>query len=234
MSELATQKACPKCGVGNSGSFCSSCGTQLDASGRGAWMSFIDSFWNLREWPTYVRTYRRILNSPTRNTIALFEEGNSTAAFLFLQKSTFLYTVAIFANIFGGGAIFSELVVPLLLLASMSAFLAMFGFLARRKSGRGRTNLEFLTLASFVSGFTIPLSIPLEFLLIFAPLSLSARLLVAVLLIPLMLYVVRVWAYFWDLPKSRIFAYLMIVGLTGSTASFLIALVTLFVLLPPA
>jgi hypothetical protein len=189
------------------------------------WLAFVDSFFKFRDLRRYLHTYWHILASPTRNTLALAEEGNSAAAFQFLQTSLFIYTVAVISKLITGGLIVSQVVIPLILLISFANFGAIFYWFARRKSPRPRSGREFLILCSYSVGLAIPFAALVEILQPHATSFLVAHtssfwlpllvftVVLLLLMAPLYLYVLRVWGRFWELRKRTVFLYLLIAGL---------------------
>jgi len=202
---------CPRCGTVDTGRYCSTCGTVLPNEESRTWLAFVDSFFKFRDLRRYFHTYWHILASPTRNTLALAEEGNSAAAFQFLQTSLFIYTVAVISKLITGGLIVSQVVIPLILLISFANFGAIFYWFARRKSPRPRSGREFLILCSYSVGLAIPFAALVEILQPHATSFLVAHtssfwlpllvftVVLLLLMAPLYLYVLRVWGRFWEL-----------------------------------
>jgi hypothetical protein len=208
---------CPKCGTVDTGTYCSSCGTVLPSEAGRTWLTFVDSFLKFRERARYLRTYRRILASPTRNTLALFAEGDAAEAFEFLQTSLLIYTLAVVSQLFTGGALVSELVIPLLFLVGNGSFLAIFYGLVRRRSPRPQSGHDFLILSAYSTGFTLPFAAALQAFLRVEPWL--GLLPVAVASIPLGVYVTRVWAEFWNVPKRKVFLYLFILSMVSTVVA---------------
>jgi hypothetical protein len=203
----AEQVTCSKCGLLDSGTYCSGCGTLLSAADGRAWLQFADSFLKVKDRGLYLRTYGRMLASPTRNTLALYAEGNPSAAFQFLQTSLLIYTLAVLSRVISGGPIVSMVAMPVMLLCSQAIFLAVFYWLARRKSQSGRSGHEFLILSAYCTGFTLPIAAALQAFQVIEPALGLLALFVAC--IPMYVYALRVWAHFWELRKRRVFVYLV-------------------------
>lgn len=203
---------CQKCGTVDTGTYCSGCGVVLPTEDRRTWLLFVDSFLRIGDRWRDVRTFARMLASPTRNTLALFESGDAAAAFKFLQLSVFVYTLAVITPFFAGGVLVSQLAIPLMLVVTMSTFLAILYRLARRKSPLARSGHDFLVLSAYSVGFTLPIAGALQaFQLAVArtkPLLSVVPVLVAV--IPLGIYSLRVWAAFWGLSKPSVFRSMLI------------------------
>lgn len=207
---------CPACGTVDTGTYCSGCGTVLPSKDGRTWLTFADSFFKFRDLRRYLRTYGHMLASPTRNTLALSQEGNLGKALQFLQTSVFIYTLAVVSKLITGGLIVSQLITPLLLLVAMGSFSAMFYWLARRKSPRPHSGRDFLILCSYSVGFTLPVAgavqaFQLKALTPWRLLALAIA--VIIVAIPLYVYILRVWGQFWELPKRKVFLYLVIVAL---------------------
>ena len=67
---------CFNCGAIGIGKFCSECGAELTQNQKNAHIVFMDYFLKMSDIKCYVNTYVKILLSPTKNTIKMFE--NST------------------------------------------------------------------------------------------------------------------------------------------------------------
>jgi hypothetical protein len=205
--QQASEVICRKCGTLDSGTYCSGCGAFLTAASGRTWLEFVDSFFRLRDRGLYLRTYCRILGSPTRTTLALYAEDNPSGAFQFLQTSLLIYTLAVMSRVITGGPIVSMVAIPAMFLCSQAIFLAVFYWLARRKSQSGRSGHEFLILSAYSTGFTLPITAALQAFQIMEPLWGMLALLVAC--IPMYTYILRVWADFWRIRKRRVFLYLV-------------------------
>jgi hypothetical protein len=212
--QQAPQLRCRRCGTLDVGTYCSGCGAVLsDATGR-TWLQFADSFLKVTERGRYLRTYGRLLASPTRNTLALYAEGNPTGAFQFLQTSLLIYTLAVLSRVISGGTVVSMVALPVMLLCSQAIFLALFYWLAHRKSRSGRSGHQFLILSAYSTGFTLPIAAALQAYQTAEPLWGLLALLVAC--IPMYVYALRVWARFWQLSKRRVFAYLLVATMVNT------------------
>jgi hypothetical protein len=213
--QQASEVACPKCGTLDTGTYCSGCGAFLPADGR-TWLQFADSFLKVKDRGLYLRTYGRILASPTRNTLALYAEGNPSGAFQFLQTSLLIYTLAVLSRVISGGTIVSMVAIPAMLLCSQAMFLSMFYWLARRRSQSGRSGHEFLILSAYCTGFTLPIAAALQAFQTIEPVLGLLALLVAC--VPMYVYALRVWADFWELTKPRVFLYLFAATIVNTVA----------------
>ena len=80
----AASGKCPNCGAPAQGKFCNECGAALDESPANAYLLFVDSFFKVGAFRHYVGIYWRILRSPTRATIELFESATLQDALRFL------------------------------------------------------------------------------------------------------------------------------------------------------
>jgi hypothetical protein len=149
---------CPACGAPAQGKFCSACGASLAEAPANAYLLFVDSFFKLGEFRRYAGMYGRILRSPTRATLELFDTCNLSDALRFLE-----YSVGILVLLF----LSRVLVVPGDLL---SGFLTNVYFVLAQSVGlllhyrlalfwvEGRTFAAFMRLAAIFYGFTLPIS----------------------------------------------------------------------------
>jgi hypothetical protein len=205
---------CPACGAPAQGKFCSACGASLAEAPANAYLLFVDSFFKLGEFRRYAGMYGRILRSPTRATLELFDTCNLSDALRFLE-----YSVGILVLLF----LSRVLVVPGDLL---SGFLTNVYFVLAQSVGlllhyrlalfwvEGRTFAAFMRLAAIFYGFTLPISG------LFQAVSLSHRTAGSILFIlftlPLLIYAVRVWKRFWGLPAWAVFLLLFFSSLAGA------------------
>lgn len=205
---------CPACGAPAQGKFCSECGAPLSEQPANAYLMFVDSFFKVGELRRYVGLYWRILRAPTRATLELFETCTLPDALRFLE-----YSVGILVLIFLSRVIVttgSDLV---------TGFLTNVYFVLAQSVGlllhyrlaviwvRRRGFAEFMRLAAIFYGFTLPISGVLQ------AVSLSHRtagsLLFLVFTVPLLVYAVRVWKRFWELPAWAVFLLLFLTSLVG-------------------
>lgn len=212
---------CTKCATVDAGTYCSNCGALLPGTNERTFVAFADGFLKVQERWRYLRTYGRILRSPTDNTLALYDEGDAPGAFAFLQISILLYTLLVISKVFDGGPLVSELAVPVILLLSMSLFLAIFYRLAQRRSSSGRSSRDFLVLSAYTTGFTLPFAAALELL----PSMMSGALPIAMtllLVVALYVYLLRIWSRFWELRKRTVLGYLIVASLTSNVTAWIV------------
>ena len=213
---------CPSCGTLDSGTYCSACGDRLSAS-AGGWLSFFDTFLKVDERKRYAATFGRIVRSPTKNTLALTAEGNSSQAFKFLEISALIYTLAALSTMLSG-SLLQELAIPVFLVITWSITLGLFYAMARRKSPQPRSSREFLVVSSYYMGYTLPVYSAI-FLLQNASPGLGALLFLATI-VPLCIYIVRIHKAFWQLRGRTILFYLFVSSMAGGIVgtAFLVAL----------
>jgi hypothetical protein len=216
---------CPSCGTPDSGAYCSGCGSRLSAS-AGGWLSFYDTFLKLDERRRYATTFARILRSPTKNTLALAQEGNSHRAFKFLEISAFIYTLAVLSTMLSGG-LMQELAMPVFLVITWSISLGLLYAMARRRSPLPRSSREFLVVNSYFMGFTLPVYSAISVLQAARPVL--GGLLFLATVVPLFIYMLRVHRAFWGLRGRTVLFYLLVSSFTGGIVgtAFLVALMLL-------
>ncbi len=204
---------CPACGAPAQGKFCSECGAPLGEQPANAYLLFVDSFLKIGDLRRYAGRYARILRSPVAATLEMFETSTLSDALRFLE-----YSVGILVLIF----LSRVLVFPGDLL---SGFLTNVYFVLAQSVGlllhyrlaviwvRRRGFAEFMRLAAIFYGFTLPISGLLQ------AVSLSHRTAGSILFLiftaPLLVYAVRVWKRFWDLPAWAVFLLLFFSSLLG-------------------
>jgi hypothetical protein len=216
---------CPSCGTLDSGTYCSACGDRLSSS-AGGWLSFFDTFLKVDERRRYAATFGRIVRSPTKNTLALTAEGNSSHAFKFLEISALIYTLAALSTLLSG-SLLQELAIPVFLVITWSISLGLFYAMARRKSPQPRSSREFLVVSSYYMGYTLPV-----YSAIFLPQNASPALgglLFLASIVPLWIYIVRVHKAFWQLRGRTILFYMFASSIAGGIVgtAFLVALMLL-------
>ena len=168
-------------------------------------------------------TFGRIVRSPTKNTLALTAEGNSSQAFKFLEIGALIYTLAALSTMLSG-SLLQELAIPVFLVITWSISLGLFYAMARRKSPQPRSSREFLVVSSYYMGYTLPVYSAI-FVLQNASPALGALLVLATI-VPLWIYIVRVHKAFWQLRGRTILFYLFVSSMTGGIVgtAFLVAL----------
>jgi hypothetical protein len=186
---------------------------------------FVDSFFGLSSIREYLRTYLRIPRSPVRATIAVFEESGLQASFRFLEYSGAIVLLLVISQIFivpGNGLVADLLMTTYFVLAHLVTFAVHYRLVAGRAAIR-RSSAEFLRFASIFLGFTIPISSAVQVTRLAQPTT--GALLLLVLTIPLLLYSVRVWQYFWGLRALTTLFYLWVSSFAGLIAGLLFLLV---------
>lgn len=200
-----TETRCPNCGTESAGGVCERC--QPDHSQRENFaVTLFTTFLHLREWRIFFRTFFRILRSPTRHTIEIFEEGDSASTLKFFEIAVLLSTLTIFTIFAGGNNFVQEFIFPLYYVAMAVIFIYVLFWLARRKSNIERTTREVFHLYMLQVGFSS--------LLIFGCLLLAEYahiffiFLLPFLTISVFIYSVRIWKYFWRLSTRRTLFYI--------------------------
>jgi hypothetical protein len=199
-----------------------------------SWLAFVDSFFKVREFRRYLRTYMHILASPTHNTLALAQESDLAEALHFLQIRLLIFTLLVTSQIITGGLVVSQLVIPLLLVVTMGNYMGLFYELARSKSPRQRSGRDFLILCSYQIGFTMPVATALQAfqLRTRAPWLLWSSLIVLIIVSPpLYVYFMRIWAEFWELPKRKVLLYAFIAAMVQTAIGFLFVFSVVFAIL---
>ena len=188
--------------------------------GRQAYLLFVDSFLKVRQWRDWGAMYLRLLRSPTRQTIALAESGTELGAFRFLETSVLLYVVFGLSRVLARQGGMGELVVvPLSLVVTLSASLAVFHLLARRKARLRRSFSECLELSALYVGFNLPISAAYLMALQTSPVAVLA---VLPLVLGSTVYTVRVWRAFLGLGAWRVLLYLLVSSIPAGILDLLV------------
>lgn len=213
-------RQCRTCGAMGPGPHCARCGTWLED--QPAYLPVVDSFLKLSAIRTYVRTYVRILRSPTRETIDLFRRGDFDAAKRFLELSCALYLVAVAVAgvpLFGDDELVELVAQPLLFLAVFTVSYGLFYWAMRGSAGVRRSRRDFVLFACLTLGFTLPVQIPgFAF-------GTAGEFLVTLGLVPLYVYLTRAWRWFWAASGARVFWTLVGCVLVGGVAGATLVLV---------
>jgi len=207
---------CPNCGAAAQGKFCSECGAALAEKPANAYLLFVDSFLKVGEFRRYVGIYWRILRAPTRATIELFEQGTLQDALRFLQYSAGILILLFISHLIAvpGSDLLSGAVTNVYFVLAQSVGLLLHYKLAVGRVTPARSFDEFMRLAGFFYGFTLPISGVLQ------AVSLTNRtagsVLFLIVTLPLLVYAVRVWRRFWGLPTWAVFLLLFFSSLIGA------------------
>nr|VFJ42714.1 MAG: hypothetical protein BECKFW1821A_GA0114235_100255 [Candidatus Kentron sp. FW] len=209
---------CASCGFVDSGRYCSNCGAELTDKSYGPVLNFIGSFLKFRELKDYIFTFLRILPSPTKNVIALYEESNSKKAFEFLAYSLAIYILIALSRVWiiKEHDLISTLIFTLQFILTISISMSVAFKLSSRKSTTKRTFHDFLVIASYFLGVNIVLiaiatSVQLIHLI-------AGTIVMWLFLIPLMIYTTRVLKYFWNLGGWTVIWHLSVGSFLGGTA----------------
>lgn len=225
-----TATACPHCGALEIGKYCRNCGGELAKQPRHAFVMLVDSFLRISEIGRYVRTYATILSSPTRRTIELYHTKPPAAAVEFLAFSASLYLVMVFSKVYviQEMAVVASLITACQFLLIISISNALYYLFMVHSSPVRRSFHEFVHFSSLQLGFTLVPAALGQWLQLVNPIA--GSLVTLCLLVPLFVYMVRVWKYFWGASGTMVFGFLALSSLIGGVAGiiFLAVLMQVF------
>ena len=198
-NEETQEIKCASCGFLDSGRYCSNCGAILTEKSYGIAISFIESFLKLGEFRDFVFTFFKILRSPTRTIISLYENGNAKKAFEFLAYSLTIYVLIALSRIWviKEHDLVSTIIFTLQFLLTIFTSTSISFKITKDDSTKQRTFHDFLVISSYYIGVNIILigiatSIQLINLVV-------GTVVMWLFLIPIMIYTIRVLKYFWGL-----------------------------------
>jgi hypothetical protein len=212
---------CPNCRVAGTGQFCSECGAAYADGSANPYVFLADSFFEFGTMKQYLLFFGKLIRSPTRNTIEAFEAGRLVDGVRFLKYSLGLYAIG--TTVAGLDKIFSDNEVGKVIGQSLQVFVlymvtySLYYFALRRKATIQRTRHQYILFACLTTGFTL-----LTFMLGFVPLV--GGIIQLILIVPLYVYLVRVWRYFWGVSGKRVFWTLMACNCGGAVAGFIVML----------
>ncbi len=228
-TQAAPPRPCPNCGAIGQGRFCSACGASLSQKPVNPYWLFVDSYFKVGELRRYAGLYWYIVRSPTRATLELFETGTLHDALRFLEYSVGLLILLFFSQLIvvPGSDLLTGLVTHAYFVVAQSVGLLLHYSWAALWVKPRRAFADFLRLAGFFYGFTLPISGALQ------GVSLAHRTLGSVLFIvlsvPLLIYAIRVWRRYWGLPGWVVFLLLFGSSLVGALVGMLFLVVLVFV-----
>ena len=215
----AAPSQCPNCGTKGTGYFCADCGAPHDAASTNPYAFLADSFFKLRDIKRYAFFYWKLLSSPTKNTIEAFEAGRLIDGVRFLEYSIGVYLLGLSVSgldeLISDNEIVKTLSQPVLTLVTYTVTFTLFYLAMRNKGTHERTSREIILFACLTTGFTLPTSIA-------ALMGTAGLLVLFALWVPLTLYLVRTWRYFWGASGKRVFWTLMCCGMVGCVADGLL------------
>jgi hypothetical protein len=219
--------ACPRCGALDAGKYCSNCGSQVAGQPRHAFAMLVDSFLRVSEISRYVRTYATILSSPTRKTIELYHTKQASSAVEFLAFSASLYLVMVFSKVYiiQEMEIVASLITAIQFLLIISISNSLYYLFMYHSAPVKRSFHEFVHFSSLQLGFTIVPAAVGQWLQLINPIV--GSLVILCTLVPVFVYMIRVWKYFWGASGAMVFGFLALSSMIGG----IVGIIFLFVLM---
>jgi hypothetical protein len=209
MSEIAvtatSTRRCPSCGFLDSGTYCSSCGSELGGE-QGQIRELASAFLSAGELKAYALTYLRILRRPTKQTLKLADELSRRQVARFLKLSVALYVFVMVAEnpTFDLGAL-GNLALPTGIVAAYFVFYGGFYAVARLVSRQPIPFGAFAKVAALQLGFTLP-PIALSYLRTVSP---AIGVVAGIAALGVLVYTLRLWRRFWQVGWLRLLACLL-------------------------
>jgi hypothetical protein len=147
---------CPECKFLDTGKYCSHCGSELTGKPSQPLWAHLDSFLKIKAAREYLKVYLWLLVSPTKNTLAAFNELSTRQVRQFFAHGI-AFSVFIIAVAVGFSDPLSSIVLSLILGIYLTIYAFVFYRLARRKFPIQRSLRQFLSLNALYLGFTLPL-----------------------------------------------------------------------------
>jgi hypothetical protein len=182
-----------------------------------------DSFFKFGEIKRNGTLYLKLLASPTKNTIAASREGRLIDGVRFLEYSIGLNLFAIgisgLTSLFGDNEIVKTLCQTFATFVLYTATHTLYYFAMRNKGTRQRSTRDFTLFACLTTGFALVSTSIVQLVGgIVQPLAGIVDMALLVLIVPLFVYMVRAWKYFWGASGARVSWALAGCGLVGGLA----------------
>lgn len=191
-------KTCPSCGtiLQQNSLFCTQCGNKISESEHPHWM-FVNTFFKLGEISKYVSRYFSTLTSPTRKTIEYFETETIGEALKFLEFSAGIYVLLAFSKILfvEDQDLLSGILTSLALVVTWSVCFVILYYLSRG-SNTQRSYNNFVEFMALYLGLTLPVIAVVTWIQLSVDFA-AGTAIQLVVAIPLMIFTVRAWKYFW-------------------------------------
>ncbi len=213
----AAPDRCRACGSPGAGAYCSTCGAPR-ASTEGAYAQVVESFLKLRALRDFGTLYAHLLRSPSRNTIAAAQALTLPRAVRFLEVSVSIYVLAIAVSgvpVFGNDEFVKTIAQSVWLLATLTLTYTFFYLAMRRRAGATRSREQYVLFACLTLGYTLPLQAP-------TMLGPWGALFALLTVVPLYVYLLRTWRWFWWASGTRVLLTLIGCALAGGLLGLLL------------
>ena len=201
------------------GNYCSNCGASLNPRYSSTIMQFLEFFFKTGELKVFGHTFISILRAPITTIMRFTNEGNARRAFAFLGYCATIYIVFSLSKFwiiremgFVEGMLFTSQFV-----FTLSVSIPLLFTLCNYVTDKKHSFHEFMILSSYFVGFNIVfVTIGSLFYLFNLWLGTVVNL---VILVPIMIYTLKLLKRFWHLPIWLVFIFLFIAGIAGSIVS---------------
>lgn len=186
--------------------FCKNCGHKISEKAHSHFM-FLNTFFKIDEIYNYIKKYYRTIASPTKVTIQSFENETLSDSLKFLEFGAVIYILLVLSRllVIKDHDFISGLLMTFSLVLTWSInFYIFYKLSVNAKKAKKRSYNNFLEFSGLYLGFTMPIIAVVQWVQLFINVILGSVLLLCVC-VPIMIFSINAWTYFWGLSGTRIF-----------------------------